>query len=116
MIGDGDFNVFYNPDDFGTTLTLIHPSGGQRSLVVLMDMDVGDTGVRTNGRPNAKAVRLKSKTARVPKRELPPDYSDYLVLLDGQRWRISDDDEINPSETRIVLTPEASSNGQWLRD
>ena len=116
MIGDDDFNVFYNPDDYGTTLTLVHPSGGQRPLVVLLDTDVGDSGVRTNGRSNSKTIRLKTKTARVAKSALPADYSEYLVLLDGHRWRITDDDEISPSETRIVLTPETSSNGQWLRD
>lgn len=115
MIGDGDLGVFYNPDDFGVELKLTHTVLPDWVVVVLFDADSEGVDLRKKGRSAGKKVGLKVKSGRVVKSDLPDNYSEYLVVLDGKNWRISDSYAISASEVQVVLVPEAE-NGEWLRD
>ena len=97
MIGDGDFAVFYNSDDFAV-VAVLHLPGGDRSVDVIyaapgQRSSLGSGGFIEGSEPSftAPSVDLAGLERR------------HLVTVDGRDWCVEMVDPLGDGRSRVSL-------------
>lgn len=119
MIGDDDWASFFDPDEFGCELRMV--LGGDVLEVPAMlgappELDRMRTGNKVQGGVRAKPGEL---IAQVPRSELPADWPDRQVHLDGKSYTAVEALPIGRIRVGLVLVPYSErekQHGRWLRD
>lgn len=119
MIGDDDWQSFFDPDEFGCELRLVL-GGDVRDVPGMLGAPREPDQLRTGNR-NQGGVRAKPGEiiCQVPRSELPADWAKRQVFLDGNVYTAIEAIPIGRIRIGLVLIPyseRSEQHGEWLRD
>lgn len=115
MIGDDDFDSFYDPDEFGCRVQLIEPGREPRSVDGMYGKP-GTTGslYRAGIDPGAAQVKVKPlKThLQLSNREVPVNWKTTKVVADGVEYSITDVEPFGRVRSVLTLIPFGDRDAQ----
>ncbi|OEC32872.1 hypothetical protein SAMN05216600_12822 [Pseudomonas cuatrocienegasensis] len=122
MIGDDDFDSFFDPEEFGCTVQLIEP-GREARAVNGMWGEPQKSGrlYRSGVDPNAANVRVKPNQAslQLPRDEVPLNWKATKVVTDDAEYSIAAAEPLGRLRTLLTLVPygnraaPAGERGKW---
>lgn len=120
MIGDDDWATFFDPDEFGVEVVLHAP--GVPPSPPFGGMWSRPPGRETVRRPGPKGTGLRvapdERRLQIPSRDLPDDWRETRVEVDGVSYAIGDLADLGRLRVELILTPwqeRSESHGSWLR-
>ncbi|RMO79773.1 hypothetical protein ALQ33_200030 [Pseudomonas syringae pv. philadelphi] len=122
MIGDDDFETFFDPDEFGEKAQIIEPGAAPRDVVGIPGKPAGSDGIYRGGiDPNAanlRAVPLQ-QNIQIPARDLPKEWKLVKVQYRGSLWSIGNVEPLGRLRKLLTLVPygdraaPAGERGKW---
>lgn len=118
MIGDDDWESFFDPDEFGCELRLVRDGDVIELLGMLgapSEPDRLRIGNKAQGGVRAKPGEI---ICQVPRSDLPSDWPKRQVFLDGKTYTAVEAIPIGRMRTGLVLVPyseRSETHGEWLR-
>lgn len=106
MIGDDDFDSFFDPEEFGCTVTLIEPGREARPVNGMWGVPLGIGRMqRANGVRAAAQVRATpdSRVLQLPNADAPVDYAAAKVI-DEEGFEHSITEVVPHGRLRKLLT------------
>lgn len=120
MIGDDDWASFYDPDEFGCSVSLVgdadtlSPPGRMLAKPELDRLRQGQRGGQTGPR-----VAVTERVLEIPASHLPDDWGQRRVELDIGTFTPVEILPIGHLRVGLVLVPfetRETTHAQWLRD
>ncbi|HUH05952.1 MAG TPA: hypothetical protein VML75_28375 [Kofleriaceae bacterium] len=122
MIGDDDFDSFFDPEEFGCTVQLIEPGREARAVNGMWGEPVKSGRLYRSGvDPNAATVRVKPNQAslQLPRDEVPLNWKTTKVVTDDAEYSIAVAEPLGRLRTLLTLVPygnraaPAGERGKW---
>lgn len=119
MIGDDDWQSFFDPEEFGCELQMVL-GADVRDVPGMLGAPREPDQLRTGNR-NQGGVRAKPGEiiCQVPRSDLPSDWAKRQVFLDGEIYTAIEALPIGRLRVGLVLIPyseRSETHGEWLRD
>lgn len=119
MIGDDDWETFFDPDEFGCEVRLV--VGADVIQTTGMLTAAGEPDRLRAGQSTQGGVRAKpgERLLQIATRDLPSDWPERRVELDIGLFSAVEAVPIGRLRTGLILVPHSertTSHGQWLRD
>lgn len=115
MIGDDDFESFFDPDEFGCTVQLIEPGKAPRDVDGMFGKP-GASGAlyRTGIDPGAAQMKVKplKEHLQLPTREVPVNWKTARVVSDGVSYSITDVEPLGRVRSVLTLIPFGDRDAQ----
>lgn len=121
MIGDDDWDVFFDPDELGV-LVRFHVPGEvvPRETGGMWGEPRGDVKLRRGGSGGTGlSVKPGERPLQIAARELPDDWRETRVVVAGVDYAISSADALGRLRVLLTLTPwkeRVTGHGKWLRN
>ena len=118
MIGDDDFDTFYDPDDFGTEARLIGDDERTVCGLLLKGGKFNKLWRDPGGKGGIKAQQT-SLRFQLPSMQVPVDYQDYVLRVEGADYSITDVEPAGTGRSELVLVPfkaRSSGSSNWLKE
>lgn len=115
MIGDDDFESFFDPDEFGCRVQLIEPGRDPRSVNGMYGKP-GSTGslYRAGIDPGAAQVKVKplKEHLQLSNREVPVNWKTTKVVAEGVEYSITDVEPVGRVRSVLTLIPFGDRDAQ----
>lgn len=122
MIGDDDFDSFFDPEEFGCTVQLIEPGLEARSVNGMWGAPAKSGRLYRSGvDPNAANLRVKANqvSLQLPREEVPLNWKTTKVVTDDAEYSIAAAEPLGRLRTLLTLVPygnraaPAGERGKW---
>ncbi|EKT4458353.1 hypothetical protein G7007_18820 [Pseudomonas entomophila] len=122
MIGDDDFETFFDPDEFGAVVVLVEPGQQPRDLAGMFGKPAPEASLYRGGiDPGAANVRGRAAQEHfhIATRQLPANWRTAKVLVDGAEFSIANAQPFGRLRTVLTLVPygdraaPAGERGKW---
>jgi hypothetical protein len=120
MIGDDDWDSFFDPDEMGVLVELHVPGEPKpRETGGMWSQPAGRETLR-RAYTNGAGLRIApdEKPLQIALRDLPNAWRETRVVVDGVEYAIGDLVSLGRLRIELILTPwkeRSENNGSWLR-
>jgi hypothetical protein len=108
MIGDDDFDSFFDPEEFGCTVVLIELGRAPRSVNGMWGAPVASGRIQRTGNVKTAAqvkARPNQRFLQLPNDEVPADLPGAKLVADDAEYSIVDDEPLGRLRTLLTLVP-----------
>lgn len=108
MIGDDDFDSFFDPDEFGCTVTLLEQGREARPVNGMWGQPAAQGRIQRSGNLKTSAqvvAKPNQRVLQVPNDEVPKDFASVKLVADDAEYSIVDSAPIGRLRTLLTLVP-----------